>query len=83
MFAVKSRWRGAAREPNPMHRVFADTNVFLRSLTQDDLDKALSASTYDGCSFPLPLLPVGGSAVGEEGWGNEGQPAGSAQCPGK
>ncbi|HEY4597770.1 MAG TPA: type II toxin-antitoxin system VapC family toxin, partial [Thermoanaerobaculia bacterium] len=32
--------RGAAREPNPMRRIFVDTNVFLRFLTQDDLDKA-------------------------------------------
>ncbi|MFL6260307.1 MAG: PIN domain-containing protein [Thermoanaerobaculia bacterium] len=40
MSAARSRRRGAAREPNPMRRVFVDTNVFLRFLTQDDLDKA-------------------------------------------
>ncbi|HEY4575514.1 MAG TPA: type II toxin-antitoxin system VapC family toxin [Thermoanaerobaculia bacterium] len=40
MFAARSRLRGAAREPNPMRRIFVDTNVFLRFLTQDDLDKA-------------------------------------------
>lgn len=40
MFVAKWRWRGAACGPNPMRRVFVDTNVFLRFLTQDDLDKA-------------------------------------------